>query len=49
MCKRNEMIGSCLMAFGAGFLLSLLFSSDFALAVLGIGLVVGGLLCCKRT
>ena len=48
MCKKNELVGSCLMAVGAGLLLSLMFSSDFAMAFIGIGLLVGGLFCARK-
>ncbi|MBP3412329.1 MAG: hypothetical protein J6K89_03640 [Oscillospiraceae bacterium] len=48
MCKRNEMLGSCCMAFGAGLLLSMFFRSDFVLCVIGIAGLVGGLLCCRQ-
>ncbi|MBQ6430442.1 MAG: hypothetical protein IJJ99_01005 [Oscillospiraceae bacterium] len=48
MCKRNELIGSALMACGAGLLLSLLFTSEFAMALIGIGFLVGGLFCTRR-
>ena len=47
MCKKNELLGTALMALGAGMLLSLLFSSVFALGVIGVALLIGGL-CCKR-
>ncbi len=36
------------MACGAGLLLSLLFSSEFAIALLGIALVIGGLFCARK-
>ncbi len=48
MCKKNELFGSCLMAVGVGMLLSLMFSSDFAMALIGIGLVLGGLFFARR-
>ncbi len=48
MCKKNELVGSALMACGAGLLLSLLFSSEFAMALIGVGLLVAGLLCTRR-
>ena len=48
MCRKNELCGSCLMAVGAGMLMSLLFGSDLAMALIGIGLLVGGLCFCKR-
>jgi hypothetical protein len=48
MCRRNEMIGSCLMAFGAGLMVSLFFGSEFFLCLLGIGGLLGGLLCCRQ-
>lgn len=48
MCKKNELIGSALMACGAGLLLSLLFSSEFIMALIGIGLLVCGFFCTRR-
>lgn len=48
MCRRNELIGTTLMACGAGMLLSLLFTSEFAMALIGIGLLAGGLFCTRR-
>lgn len=48
MCKKNELLGSALMAFGAGLLLSLLFSSEFVLALIGVGLIVSGLCLARK-
>lgn len=48
MCRKNELLGSCLMAVGVGMLLSLMFSSDFAMAFIGITLLVCGLFCAGR-
>jgi len=48
MCRKNELFGSCLMALGVGMLLSLMFSSDFAMAFIGIGLVMCGLFCARK-
>lgn len=48
MCKKNELFGSVFMAIGAGLLLSLLFSSEFAQAILGIGLLLCGLCFARR-
>ena len=48
MCKKNELIGSVLMAIGLGFLLSLLFSSEFVLALIGIALLICGLLFTRK-
>mgnify|MGYP004471196057 CR=1 FL=1 len=48
MCKNTELIGSAVMACGAGLLLSLLFSSEFVLALLGIALLVAGLCLTRR-
>ena len=48
MCRKSELLGSVPMALGAGLLLSLLFSSEFVLAVVGIGLLVIGLCCTRR-
>ncbi len=48
MCKRNEILGSCLMAFGAGLVLSMFFRSDFVLCLLGAAGLCCGLLCCRK-
>lgn len=48
MCKKNELFGTALMCCGSGLLLSLLFSSEFAMALIGVGLLVAGLLCTRR-
>ncbi len=48
MCRKNELLGSVIMALGAGLLLSLLFSSEFVLALIGIALLVIGLVCTRR-
>ena len=48
MCRKNELLGSVIMALGAGLLLSLLFSSEFGLALIGIALLVIGLVCTRR-
>ena len=48
MCKRNEMLGSCLMAFGAGLILSMFFRSEFILCLLGATGLIGGLFCCRN-
>lgn len=48
MCKKNELIGSVLMAFGAGLLISLLFSSEFITAILGVAFLVCGLFFSRR-
>lgn len=48
MCKKNELLGSVLMACGAGLLLSLLFSSEFILAVIGIAALICGLCITRR-
>lgn len=48
MCRKNELLGSAIMACGAGLLLSLLFTSEFVLALIGVGLLVCGLCCTRR-
>lgn len=48
MCKKNELLGTALMAVGAGLLLSLLFSSTFALGLIGVALLIAGLCCARR-
>ena len=44
MCRKMELLGSVMMALGAGLLLSLLFSSEFVLVVLGIAMLAEGIL-----
>lgn len=48
MCRKMELLGSVMMALSAGLLLSLLFSSEFVLVVLGIALLVAGLCLARR-
>ena len=48
MCRKNELVGSMLMACGAGMLLAMLFQSQFALALVGMGFLVGGLFFARR-
>ena len=48
MCRTLELLGSVMMARGAGLLLSLLFSSEVVLVVLGIALLVAGLCLARR-
>ena len=48
MCRKNELLGTSLMALGAGLLLSMLFSSVFALGLIGVALLVCGLCCARR-
>lgn len=48
MCRRNIVLGAALIAGGAGFLLSLLFGSDFIKAIIGVALAVAGLLLLRR-
>ena len=45
MCRKMELLGSVMMALGAG---SLLFISEFVLVVLGIALLVAGLCLARR-
>ena len=44
MCRKMELLGSVMMALGAGLLLS----SEFVLVVLGIALLVAGLCLARR-
>lgn len=44
MCRKNIVLGAALIAGGAGFLLSLLFGSDFIKAIIGVALAVAGFL-----
>ncbi len=48
MCKKNELLGSIIMACGAGVLIALLFASDFLQALIGIVLLIGGLFCTRK-
>ena len=48
MCKKHELLGTAIMACGAGFLLSLLFSAELVVVLLGIALVIGGLFCARK-
>ena len=48
MCRKNELLGSVIMALGAGLLLSLLFSSEFVLALIGIALTALGILLIRK-
>lgn len=48
MCKRTELIGTALIALGAGLLLSVLFPSGVWTAVVGIGVVIVGFLLAKK-
>ena len=47
MCRRNQLLGWILLAFGLGLLIGLCLESCFFFAMLGLGLLVGGvrLLC----
>ena len=48
ICATYSTLSSVMMALGAGLLLSLLFSSEFVLVVLGIALLVAGLCLARR-
>lgn len=48
MCRKTEMIGTGILCFGAGLLLSILFSSGVAAALVGIVCVAGGCLIAKK-
>ena len=48
MCKKNELLGTAIMACGAGMLLSLLFSSQLDVGLIGLGLITCGLCCARR-
>lgn len=48
MCKKNELLGTAIMACGGGMLLSLLFSSEFVIVLLGVALLAAGLLCARK-
>ena len=48
MCRKSELLGSVLMALGAGLLLSLLFSSPFLTGVIGVFLLLCGIVLTQR-
>ncbi len=48
MCKNSELLGSALMACGAGLLLALLFGSDFVQTLVGIALLAVGWCVARR-
>lgn len=48
MCRRNEAVGTALMAFGAGLLISVLFSSGIWTVLVGIGAIALGCLLARR-
>ena len=48
MCRKSDLLGTAIMALGAGLLVSLLFSSDFVLAIVGLALLLIGLCCTRR-
>lgn len=43
MCRRNQLCGCALLAFGAGLLVGIWLESGFFCFLLGLGLIVGGL------
>ena len=43
MCRHNQLLGCCALAFGAGLLLGLWLESGFLAHCLGLGLVLIGL------
>lgn len=48
MCKKTEMVGTGILCFGAGLLISILFSSGVAAALVGIACVAAGCLIAKK-
>lgn len=48
MCRKNELLGTAIMACGIGLLLSLLFSSELIPALAGLGLLLCGLCVTRR-
>lgn len=48
MCRRNEQIGTALIAFGAGLIVSVLLPSGVWAVLAGIGAVVLGFLLAKK-
>lgn len=48
MCRRNQLHGWILLAFGLGLLMGLCLESSLLLVILGVGLAIGGFrLLCK--
>lgn len=48
MCRKTEMIGTSILCFGAGLLLSIIFSSGVVAAIVGIVCVAAGCLIAKK-
>lgn len=48
MYRKSELLGSVIMALGAGLLVSLLFTSEFVLSIVGLALLLIGLCCTRR-
>ncbi|MCQ2418174.1 MAG: hypothetical protein MJ085_00170 [Clostridia bacterium] len=48
MCRKTEAIGTAIMSFGAGMLLSIIFSSGVIAAMIGIVCVAAGCLIAKK-
>lgn len=42
MCRRNQLCGCCMIAFGLGLLIGLSLESSFICGCLGVGAVVAG-------
>ncbi len=49
MCRKNQLWGLLMMAFGVGMLLACCFESGFFCGLLGLGLAIaGGVMACKK-
>lgn len=48
MCRRNQLLGVALMAFGLGLLVAGFFESVFFCGCMGIGIVVVGVVVVKK-
>lgn len=48
MCRRNQLLGWCAVALGAGLLIGSVLESELLAICLGIGLILGGLSCMRQ-
>lgn len=48
MCRKNQLCGSALAAFGLGLLVGNFMSSGFSCFCISVGLIAGGIWCCCK-
>ena len=48
MCRKNQLCGSALVAFGAGLLVGLLLNSGFVSFLIGVGIIGLGCWCMSK-